>query len=156
MQSCSGLPAAAIPQRSQSTGAISGGNFRRKRENVVFCDQSSVWPLSPRWQLSLQAGHQRLHLCFSLTLAQGEHGWRGKAPQEAQGCLLSPCAGSSRHLMLVEHLELIFRPTKCSSTSRATPAVPCVTHGTNQLGFAACNFPVLLAQQPLGFGALSQ
>lgn len=38
------------------------------------------------------------------------------------------CVGSSRHLILMEHLELIFRPTECSSTSRATPAVPVMSH----------------------------
>lgn len=59
---------------------------------------------------------------FSLPMARRDHGLRGQPSEEAPGCLLSPCVASSRHLMLAEHLELICRPTNCSSMSGDIPA----------------------------------
>lgn len=59
--------------------------------------------------------------------------------------------------MLVEHLELICRPTHCGSVSGDAPLrLSCQTHGTNRIGFAACNFQVTLVQEPFDLGEYLQ
>jgi len=74
---------------------------------------------------------------FSLPAAQRNHGRRGQPSEEALGCLLSPCVASSRRLMLVEHLELICRPTNSSSASGGTPAA-FVMSNTWHKSFCCC------------------
>lgn len=81
-----------------------------------------------------------MEMDFSLPMARGTMTLQDNRlpPEEAPCCLLSPCAASSRHLVLIEHLELICRATNCSSMSGGLPAAFAVSNTWHKSVWFCC------------------